>query len=601
MPKPKFEYSEYLKRKPSETASDIDKKRFWEQEYERWHKGYKGLTGYHYFFLTQCRIKSAEGTEIIPFWRDVDEFIFEQYDKAIQQQADIIYVKRREVGLTTIFGGVIPICNSLIHAGSNNLITSADKDRIKNLFLEKTCTIYDNLDTEFQPSRANTRVEGFMFFAKKDTRTSQYTGLKSSIVCKETVDKPNAFETYRAKSVFVDEFFLHPKASEVRISAQACVKKGQMKLAPIVMGGSCGITSAEGMKEGVKIWQDAEALNIITVFIPGWMGISEAPELDSEGKPTGNVLNFCPNGYSDEKAATEWILKTRERLSKAQDKRAYLTFVKEYPLSIQEVFTSSNEGILPPEVMQNVQQQRIRIMNEPPPVMTYNLFRLPSGQVKSEPSPSGKFHILEPPRAGEPYLAGSDCLPYNTENIKEGSKYAIAIKKPLANTYVAYYAERNLNADIVIRNCIMLQDYYNRAKTMVETNSAGVTFKIYKDLSRTDLLSKRPSSLGIQFVDKKESFGYYKNEKTTQRGIELIIKYLINHCDKIWFQSILDEIPHFPHENTDLVDAMIACEFNDANLVAKSSHTIKKPDRKILVIERNGDGKTIQTWKTITT
>lgn len=598
MKKPRYNISEYLSRVPSDFDPAKEKERFWEGEYEKWHNGYKGLTGYHYFFLTQCKIKSADGTEITPFWRDVDEFIFEQYEEARKSQADIIYVKRREVGLTTIFGGVLPVCNSLIYAGSNNLITSADKDRIKNLFIEKTSTIYDNLNKYIKPKRANMRQEGFMFFAERDTKTGEYSGLKSSIICKETVEKPTAFETYRAKSVFIDEFFLHPKAPEVRISAQACVKAGQVKIAPIVMGGSCGVTSVEGMKEGIKIWKDASTLNIATVFIPGWMGISQAPELDQEGKPTGKILNFCKNGYSDQAQATEWINKTRDRLSKASDKRAYLTFIKEYPLSIEEVFTSSNEGILPPEVMQNVQKQKIYILNNKPPIAAYHLYRQ-NNRVIAEPSPNGKFFILEKPLLNEPYIAGSDCLPFNTENIKEGSKYALVIKKPLANTYVAYYAERSLNSDLVIQNCILLQDYFNHAKTMVETNSAGITLKTYKDLGRTDLLAKRPSALGINFVDKKESFGYYKNERTTQRGIDLLVKLLINHSDKIFFDDILSEIPHFPHENTDLLDAIIACEFNDANITESFKSKKITQKRQIPVFERDPSGKTIISWKTI--
>jgi len=601
MPSPKFDYAKWAAKELPSNPTPKERDLFLGKETERWQGGYGGLTGYHYFSLTQTKIKDASGKEIRPVWRDVDEdHIYQPYEQAIKKQDDIMYIKRREVGLTTVFGGVVPICNSLIYAGSNNLITSADKDRIKNLFIEKTSVVYDNLDADIKPSRASTRQEGFMFFAKKDRKTNEYSGLKSSIVCKETVDNPHAFETYRAKSLFIDEFFLHPKASTVRISAQACLRDGFVKIAPVVMGGSCGVTSVDGMKEARKLWRSADALGIVTVFIAGNLGIMRAPELDDKGKATGKVLNFCPNGHSDTKKATEWILKTRDRLARAEDKRPYNTFIKEYPLTVEEVLASSGEGILPPEVMQKVTEQKIYLLNNPSPVNTYDLIRTPKGVVE-QLNPNGKFIILEKPQKGSTYGSGTDPIPFNTENIKEGSEYAVAIKKLLASSYVAYYAERSLNVDLVVDNAILLQDYYFGAKTMMENNSAGVILKAYKDLGRLDLLAKKPRALGIQFVDKKESYGYYKNEKTTQRGIELFVKYLINHCDKIFLNRVLDEISGFPHENTDLLDAIIACEFYDVNLVerGKKQLGLHKESRQIQVIERDENGRTHLVWKTV--
>jgi len=601
MPQPRFLYEKWAAKELPSNPTPKEKDLFIGRETERWQAGYGGLTGYHYFSLTQCKIKDASGKEIRPLWRDVDEDqIYNPYQQAIKQQEDIMYVKRREVGLTSVFGGVVPICNSLIYAGSNNLITSADKDRIKNLFIEKTTTVYDNLDPDIKPSRASTRQEGYMFFAKKDRKTNEYSGLKSSIVCKETVDNPNAFETYRAKSLFIDEFFLHPKATTVRTSGQACLKDGFMKIAPIVMGGSCGVTSVDGMKEARKLWRSSEALGIVTVFIAGNLGIMRAPELDDKGKATGKEFNFCPNGHSDTKRATEWILKTRDKLAKAEDKKPYNVFIKEYPLTIEEVLASSGEGILPPEVMQKVTEQKIYLLNNPNPVNTYDLIRTPTGVVEKV-NPNGKFTILEKPQREAQYGSGTDPIPFNTENIKEGSEYSTVIKKLMANVYVAYYSERSLNVDQVVNNAILLQDYYFGAKTMMETNAYGAVLKAYRDLGRLDLLAKKPKALGIQFVDKKESYGYYKNEKTTQRGIELFVKYLINHCDKIFLARILDEISGFPHENTDLLDAIIACEFYDVNLIeiGKKRMNVSTSVRQIQVIERGEDGRTRMVWKTV--
>lgn len=596
---PKFEYNSWAKKnKPDSNASKLEIERYLDKELQRWIDGHMGLTGIHYFELTQCKIKRGRGTEIRPFWRQVDEEdVYEPYYEAQRKKNDALYVKRREVGLTTIFGGVVPIWSSIVNEGSNNLITSADKDRIKNIFIEKVSVIYDNLEQGVQPKKASPgRQEGFMHFGVKDKKTGITTGTKSSIICKETVDKTNSFETFRATTAFVDEFFLHPKASDVRISLQACCREGFDKFATVVMGGSCGVTSIEGMKDGMKLWNDASNLDIMTIFISGCKGISYAAELDDKGKPTGNILNFCPNGWNDEKSATEWILKTRDKLGKANDKRPYLSFIKEYPLTIEEVFSLSGEGILPEEVMTQVSKQKIYIMSNRPPIMTYNLYR-ENGVVVSEASPKGKFVLLDKPKSQATYIASTDPIFFNTENIEEGSKYVTGIKHRELNTYVALYAERNLNSDIVVSNSILLQDYFGRAKTMMEMNAGAVAKKIYEQLGRLDLLAKRPEFLGINFVSTKESYGYFNNIHTAPRLRSYLIQYLMHHSDKIFFEEILNQVPGYLLDNTDYLSMMEGMELYDNNIIAMQSKQIKveRPKQPSWKLSYDSSGKVV--WK----
>jgi hypothetical protein len=596
---PKFVYFEWAKDMPSDNDSDLVWDRFLDREYDRWRNGHNGIDGYHYFALTQARFKDAEGQEIRPYWRDTDELIYEGYRKGINTFQDVMYVKRRESGLTTTFGGVIPVCNSLIHPGSVNLLTSADKTRIEGMFSEKTQVIYENLHPRIKPSRISTRQSGFMHFGVKDNKTGDVSGLKSQIVCKETVDKPNGLESYRAKSIFIDEYFLHPKANQVRVSAQACVRKGMVKIAPIVLGGSCNETSKEGIQAAIKLWQDAEHLGIITVFIPGWMGLATVPEYGEDGKPTGKILNLAPNGYSDEEKATEWITKRREQLGKANDKTELLSFIKEYPLTIDEVFDVNKHGMLGEEVMSKLSEQAISIRVKNPPINTFDLQYEGSGIV-AVPSPKGKFTILEHPQADQEYISGTDAIPFNSENLTEGSKYAIVIKKRLAETYVAYYNRRELDVERVASDSIIFQDYYNSAKTMMESNSMGAIKQQFKERGRLDLLAKQPSSLGINFATKREAYGYYKNGHTAERGIQLLIKYFLRHYDKVWFKEIIKEAEDFGIHNTDIMDAIVSCEFYSEDLMIKGKKKIDAPEfREIYILERGSDGRTRYTTKKV--
>ncbi len=600
---PKFVYEDWSKEHlPHENASERIWADFYIKQRELWKTGFQGLTGAHYFYLTMVRIKDrTTGQEIIPRWRDVDEIIFGAYDEALKSMSDLIFIKRREVGLTSIFGSCIPLLNCFIHPGTTQLITSADQKRIADLFKEKVTVAYDNLDERIRPARAAFRMTGTMVFAEKDERTGRMSGLKSSIICAETSKNPKSLEGYGAKSVFLDEFFLHPKPAEVLASTQASVSRGFVKACPIVMGGSCGETSDEGLKKGRELWEDAEHLKIITCFIPGWMGISEAPEMDEEGKETGKILNFCVNGWSDEKAATAWIMQNRKKLSKAKDKSRYTTFIKNYPLTVEEVFAFGAGGILPEEILQKIEEQKIYIQANPPPVMTYRLEDR-NGRIAAVPDPRGIHHILEMPQPGSLYRSGTDPIGFNTDNIENGSEYAVITKKPLAQTHTHYMAVRSLNAEYVVGEAIKSQKFFNNAQTMLEMQAGAVAKKVYKDMNCLYLLAKRPNALGIKFIN-PDAYGFWKsggNSPVTQALIEMWVRYLTLHSDKIFFRRLLDETSRFPHGNTDLTDAAMAAELFDNNQfeLAKIPPRIAPP-RMVYTVTRDAQGRTVPGWKTV--
>ena len=50
-----------------------------EQEIRRWTEGHNGLTGSHYFALSQGFIKLPSGRTVRPWWRDTDAVTHEQY------------------------------------------------------------------------------------------------------------------------------------------------------------------------------------------------------------------------------------------------------------------------------------------------------------------------------------------------------------------------------------------------------------------------------------------------------------------------------------------------------------------------------------------
>lgn len=375
---PKFLYTA-----PDIPISESGYRRYVEQEMERWVNGSDGFTGEHYFYLTQGTLKNINGDKIRPTWRDADEMIFETLTETKKLKQDLLIVKRREIGLSSIFGGCMPIHTALVNSGSISLMTSADKERVKKLYADKTLIFYEGLDKEFKPARLYESGSTRLHFGKKN-KFRDIEGNSSEIKCIETADNDDnskAFEGYRAKYIFLDEIFLHKRATMVHASAQSTTLEGFDKSGIIVMGGSCGVENikdAERLKKGAamgqQLWYDAEHKGINTLFIPGWMCVTKAPEYDKNGKNTGRMLNFCVNGWSDKEKATEWILRHRDKLEKAQDKTSYYNFIKQYPLNIDEVFEINRMGSFPQEVYTKLNIAKKEIQANLSPILQCDLY-----------------------------------------------------------------------------------------------------------------------------------------------------------------------------------------------------------------------------------
>lgn len=597
----KFEYDKWFAKyglNPNATTKEKDL--WWAKERDYWIEGRSGLVGPHYFALTQGWVKDARGFKKRPIWRDIDDLIYAGYLNARDTNHDLFVTKRREVGLSFIFGGIMPMWIAMTNPGSTSLITSADKKRLEALFKDKLRVVYDEFSDYARPGVVSTRQEGYLHLGRKDSKTGKVTGLDSQIITKETVDTPTAFEAYRAMHIFIDECMLHPKADKVYKSAQASTKSGFIKVAPIVIGGSAGEATSIGQKLAKTLWDNAEALKILTLFLPGNQGIMEAPELDINGKETGKILNFCPNGHSDEKGASDWIMKTRETLDKLEDKSYLNSFIKQYPLDIQEVFSVSGHGAFPKHIMNKLDTQERIILSSRPPIDSSYLFRNHTGEIMKKTDVASPMKFLENPNPNHTYIAGIDPIPFNSKNMGDGSNQAIVVKDIDTNRYVAHYAERDSDPDQIVNNMILLQEYYNNAIAMIEINRGGVVKQKYKELGKLHLLAKKPIFLGKGFWKDDDSVGYYKNDITAERGNTYLIDYLNAYCEDIWFLGMVTELKNYLIENTDLADAMVACEIMHKNIVKKfeNNKPAEVQTKQIPMLEFH-NGRYVRVWKTV--
>jgi len=576
---------------PTPTFKDTySKQKYWSKEKDKWIDGIPGLTGMHYYYLSQAHIKAGTAGKLIrPWFRDGDQLIFQDIYEAIKIRHDMGVIKRREFGLTSIGAGCLPNYYNRVYPGSISIMTSCDKPRIFKMFDDKTMVVYNNLHKDIRPKtlQKNQRKENvFLKVEIKYIEDGEIKVTDSQIYCQETTDNPAAFSTVRCVYGFYDEFPLHKKRNELLGSSMACFMEGAKKTGFLLWGGTVEkAVSIETVQALRKMVGDAKGSRTIIHFVPAWMCMFT----DEKG------------AWTDKQKGIDHINRERDRLSKLSDQTMYLAYVKNYPLTLEEALEASSMSVFPADIVKKINEQNRIIIKSNPPVMDFDLVRLADNTIKANANPGkGKFVIFAHPEVGVKYISGTDPIPFSSDNLKEGrvSDYCISIKDYTHQTYVAYYAERSLDADYTIDKAILLQDYYFKAKTMLELNHGGVAKAKYKERERMDLLAPRPSSLGIHFVSKKSGVGWFKEGKNTERANELLIKYLYKYTENIWLKRLIEELEMFLSKNTDLLDSVLSCEMYDANLNRLLEKKMQiKTIRQIPQIIRDSQGKTKVVWK----
>ncbi len=588
---------------------------YWKEEMRRWIEGYTTeeghtLKGFHYFYLTQIKIKTEDGDLIHPVWRDVDEMVINAWYEALEQELDLCIFKRRGIGLSVMFAAMA-LWRLLTKPGSTYLMTSNNRPKSQRLFNEKVLVSFEHLDPWIKPEHDSKRQDGQLVIRPKD-HTGKETGVTSTILARQTSDSRKdaaAFESERAVGGFLDEELLHPYPQEVRRSMQSCLKKGMSKMGPLVMGGSAGIVSEAGIKEAETTWKNADTMRIKVVFIPGTYGVDLAPVREEDGKTVPNTYyNFCPNGYSYHKECNEWINKERELLDRSEEKGDLIGFIKSYPLEINDIFELNDVGIIPPELLPRMNRQKKEILNADRPISRYQLVDMLT-DIRAAPDRDGNTYILEHPEPGEEYIMGIDPIPTVDTKVKESkdgktkdrSMYAAVVKRRSTQEYVAYYEQRSSDINVIKLNTLNLQKYYNNAIAMVERNQGRELILQYRNDGDSPFLAKYPTILGMNGVDKRETTGFHKDKWNSERIYKFFFKYLKEHMERIWIMKIIDQLPSFVISNTDLLDAIVACEIYDQQLQRKDERFTGKArveERPYMTIE---NGKYVRRWKKITT
>jgi hypothetical protein len=558
---------------------------YWETEKVRWIEGHGGLNGHHYMYLSQWKIKiGAAQVPGVPLWREDDEYVFAEIEEAEKFKQEIIWLSRREYGKTVIFAYEAWRASRL-YPTSTQLLTAADKDKIFTAFTEKIIDMMPYMHPEIRPETVNlnqTRQQMLWTYkyAQKDGTTTP--GRMWGIETNETPNSPSNVSSKRAKFLGVDEIGLHRRRMAV-------------------LGAGRPDLDSDGVKDGMLLMTGT-----VEYGIPA-DSLKELSEMIDMGKKTGDLrVIFTPhfhgkyvtNGRADyKKAIREWE-KEYEKYEKAGDRIGLMTHVKNHPPDIETALGIGGGSTLPESITAKLFEQSKRIQKEKPPISNFALkvnLDKPNGveAVLSKLGGEGTVVILEHPQDGILYQGGIDPIPGGgTDMSEERSKHALIIYKPVTHTPVAYYLERHLDIDYLFANSVMLQKYYNNCKAQLEVNKGEVLRDRYLTEDYRHLLADTPKKLKVKFAKQQLGKGYYKNDNIGVFMHTLLIKWLEDHWDKIWFEQMLTDLSIYLKDNTDLLDAFLGVLLEEEEQVRKlkdlPSNPVQTRQKRVPVYDAYG-------------
>lgn len=560
------------------------------KEKERWSTGWAGLTGRHYFYATQGSIKTIDNRIIRPRIRDTDIFVNQEFERAKGLQYDLAIGKRRGYALTSMFGAGYSMYEAMTSPNSISVLTSADQGRLDDMYTNKLRVFHQHMRSRLKEPLMRRSQGKSLHFGVMDG--DDVTGLNSQIVCLETSDGPGApskIEAFRATYFFLDESFLHRYADKCVGVAQATVGGEGRKMNPIVIGGSCGIAAIHGLKYMRSIFMEADELEFVTVFVPAYMCLDLAYEIDDKGRATGKPQSFMyeKNGVwiSDQKAARKWIETRRAKLFQAKNKTKYNQFCKAYPLYENEMFDLSAESIFKEDVEAKLIEAGVKILNEAYPWVPYRLTEV-DDKVVAEPDPSGNVLIHKLPHDSLEYGNGVDPVSWNDgeQETMKGSD-TVSIIAPFSDPVPhAVLVEKSSDPDYVSDSIQKLARLY-RTKACIERNVGGVLISKLKAAGFTHLIQPQPVFFGPAYFDQKHRLGYYYGTGTIDKIENLVVDWILKHGVNNTLLALNDELKVYGKINTDHVSALkgFLVQAADRNFLLKRDHGVEEYQQTTIV------------------
>lgn len=368
-------YNERIK-KLSETLKPgtLDYDDFWdEMDYYCIHgyepKGMPRITGRHFYYLNFTKIMllpPGKRTKVLtnPFYRDLDHWLFIEFEAAEKNGYGLIISKPRQVGLSE-FGVVNVNYNMKFYYHGEASIAAGKEDKV-NEFRQKLLKSLHNTHPAYK-CKIETNNDELMEFFYYDVENKQKTpsGPQTKARFKTMFADTGAFEGINnCKIAIFEEAGLFENIGMSFKATAPSFRSGAIQFGiPLVYGTGGEIDKgAKGYKE---MWDNSQAYNMKRIFVPAYVFFPGDGIADEDSK---KMVTFFDHrtGVTNRAAAKKYIVEERQKASKSKD--TYIKHIQTYPLIPSEVFLKTKGGVLNLAAL-NFQLKEISEGKSPEPVI----------------------------------------------------------------------------------------------------------------------------------------------------------------------------------------------------------------------------------------
>lgn len=331
-------------------------------------KGMPRITGRHFYYLNFTLIEamppgSKRKRLMSPFYRDLDHWLFLEYEGAETWGYGLIIGKPRRVGLSE-WGSLNVNYDLTFHSRAKAGIAAGKEDKAAE-FYQKLQSSLENTHKAYRNFKLIGNDEE-MLLAYTDTVNKQKVkqGLQSLARIKTMFADTGAFEGGSYSICIFEEAGLFQNLQHSFTATKPCFMEGAQQFGvPLVYGTGGEIDKgAKGYKE---LWDNHEVHNLKKLFIPAYFYYPGDSIPDEE---TGKSISFFDytKGVTNREAAKKFIEAKRKIASRSKD--TYIKHIQSYPLTESEIFIKSKGGTLDLAKLQ-FQLKDIFEGNAPEPVL----------------------------------------------------------------------------------------------------------------------------------------------------------------------------------------------------------------------------------------
>lgn len=559
------------------------------------------ITGLHYFYLNYWTLEDGGR----PDYRDADRrwFLFREYCESQPQCFGIIRIKKRREGATSQEACAL-VYKAIIKPKSNcGIVSKTGNPDARDVFQKMVVWGYKNLPVFLKPSVEDETSKTSLIFSppKKKTKNNTRTkgkifdddmGLESVIDYRATA--LNSYDSGRVTAILIDEGGKWPKDVPVNKYwpiVKKTLTRGMIKVGFAVIPSTVNDAENGGMEfkelfDGSNHFEnEMTATGLYQYFTPaydGYEGFIDEYGMSIIDTPSERQKNFIKKkfGIDIKYGAKEFLMKQREII---KDPTALSEEIRMNPFSVEEAFKIDAKKCY---FNSDKIYDQINFLSENPVKMRKGNFHWKDGikgnDVYFQDSTEGLWSILELPtvpnystmgdRGKMPgnvpmYTIGVDPFRNSMANSRYSSMGSSWIMKKYNTTDpentgmpVGHFYGRPKLKSMFDEEMLKAAVYYG-CKLVYELDAGDDVIRIAMENKLINYMSKTPNSAikpGRE-VQKTKEWGVKSSDPfAMSQQLELAIQFVENHCHKIYYQELLEELLIYDHMNRTVFDRSVS-------------------------------------------